>query len=203
MRTALLTLLVASLFAGSVGAQTEDPEWSEDMLERLRAAAEEFNESDGGVVGPIDEWFLKGTRGNLHVKARDGSIVVYSFYINEKLDVSRLKRGRVADPSVRVIASKRALERITEPKRPRVTIEQEVADRDIRIVRLFEPVPGLTIPIGPREALLTVGTLLVSLAMVRLGNLSTLLYSALERPAGGIKKLKGKFKILSAGPFEN
>lgn len=160
-----VVLLTVGLLAGVGSAQTDRPEWSDDLYVSLQDAVEGYNsrvESD--ETGFLEQWLLRNARVNLYVTGPDGSEAVFSFRTDDRLRMSQLRHGKYTEPTLRVQTSRAAINRITAAEDKRAAISSEFWTGAIRVKRIYPIVPGLLIAVGVREAVgvATVGGLLLA-----------------------------------------
>lgn len=187
-------LLIAAFLSGPLVApgvaQDDQPEWADDVFDRLERAVEGYNAGLGPERrGVLERWLLAEARVNLYVEGPDGGEVVASFRTDDSLRITHLQRGRLGNPTLRVRASRAAVERVAGADDPARAVDNEILNGRIRIKRVFRLLPGVVIAVGVREAgLATGGVLLATAAVAKLGvkGLLSALWAGVQKLLSGV-----------------
>jgi len=152
---ALLTALALVLVAGGGAvAQGGDPAWAEavhDDLERGAAAHNEWVErEDPEFTG---DRLAENERAEVTVRDDAGAEAMYSLRTDEEMRITDVARGPTEGETVRMFASKPALERALRSENPGEAFGEALASGDIRVERVVD-VGGHRLGLGAMEGLL-------------------------------------------------
>ena len=175
----LLALLVlfAVLLVGAGGAlagvQSGDPAWADEVhadLERGAATHNAWVEREAPSFA--GDQVVRNERATVTVRGEDGGEAVYSLRTDEELRVTDVDRGPARDETMRVFASKPALEDVLRSENPAATFGDAVAAGDVRVERVVG-VGGHELALGPTEGALGVLGFGASAALVGLLGVGT------------------------------
>lgn len=127
------TLVFLAAIAGPVGAQSDQPEWADDMYAQLEGMVGTYNEnidaSDLGVAG--DQ--LKNEKVNLVVTDTDGTEATASFRMDGDLQIQELKQGTRDDATMKMTTDRATLTGIVESNDPSAAFQNAITGGDITI----------------------------------------------------------------------
>lgn len=128
----LATLLVASAATGVASAQTDEPDWSDEVYENVAEMLPTYNERvdevDLGVAG--DQ--LAEKRVNVYIVDGDQT-ATYSFYMDESNRITDLQRDPHPDAQLRLHTSRRTIDDIADAEDPTQAFRDAVRTGDISI----------------------------------------------------------------------
>lgn len=130
-----LLLVAVSAFAISpVVAQTDQPDWAADMLDRMVPMVDAYNENvnadDAGIAG--DQ--LKKQKVNLIVTDEaNGTTAEASFRLDGQLRMHDLRDSTRSDASMKMSTDRETMERIIEANDPSSAFQNAIAGDDITI----------------------------------------------------------------------
>ncbi|MFB6295619.1 MAG: hypothetical protein ABEH66_02105 [Halobacteriales archaeon] len=167
-------VLAVGLLAGSGAAQTDQPEWSDDILHRMESAAADYNSNIGtNEVGFLERYLLRNARVNLYVSDKSGSEAVFSFRTDEQLRVTDLRRAKHQNPTLQVRTSKEVVEEVSNADNKLKAVKRKIWTREIRVKRVYG-IFGLVIAVGVTEIVGTAAIGAVALAAGKFGPSSAL-----------------------------
>jgi hypothetical protein len=166
---ALLMLLAGLVVVtGTVvsGAQGGDPPWAGDLHDEMEREAQRHNawveREDPEFVG---DRVAENERGTITVRGEAGGEAVYSFRTDEEMRVTDIGRGPARDETVRIFASKPALEDVLRSQNPAAAFGDAVAAGDVRVERVVGAA-GHELALGLAEGALGVLGLGASAALI-------------------------------------
>lgn len=125
--------LVFGSAAGPVAAQSDQPEWGDEMYAELEAMVGVYNEnvdaSDLGVAG--DQ--LQDERVNLVVTDANGTEATASFRMDGDLQIQELKQGTRDDATMKMTTDRETLTDIVESNDPSTAFRNAITGGDITI----------------------------------------------------------------------
>lgn len=151
-------------------AESAQPEWSDDLFDRLENAASEYNARGGSDAGFVERSLLRNARINLYVSDDAGAQEVYSLRLDDELHVTQLQRGPLDDPTLRVETTKATVDQIATTEDSEAAVVRAVRNRQIRVERVLHLFAGVRLRIGIGDVLVGVGSVAVlSLAGAKFG----------------------------------
>lgn len=200
----LLILSAALLAAGSavVGGQGADPAWADEVHADLERGAATHNawveREDPQFVG---DRVVRNERATVTVRGEGGE-AVYSLRTDDEMRVTDVDRGPAHDETMRVFASKPALEQVLRSENPAAAFGDAVVAGDLRVERVVG-VAGHDLALGLTEGavgLLGVGASAALVGLLGLGtavSLPGLLFSrGLSALRGAVRRLLNGLRTL-------
>lgn len=146
--TAAAVLLVAT---GSGVAQGGDPPWAGEVHAELERGAQTHNEwvtsEDPEFAG---DRLAENEQAEVTVRDEAGAEAVYTVETDQEMRVTDVARGPTDDETMRVFASKPALEQALQSETPAAAVGDAIATGDIRVERVVG-VAGHELAVGAME----------------------------------------------------
>ncbi|MBX0287347.1 hypothetical protein [Haloarcula salinisoli] len=178
MRWVVTSLIVTAALVVATGgalAVQGGPAWAEEFqgdLERGAAAHNAWADSEDPQF--VGDRFVRNERVSLTVSGADGGEAVYGVWTDDEMRITDVSRGPPQDETMRVFASKPALEEVLRAENPATAFGEAVASGDVRVERMVG-VGGHELAVGPIGALLGLAGLGLGAGLLGVVGLGTLL----------------------------
>lgn len=137
-RRAIVALLVVTLVSSAIAhpamAQSDQPDWADDLYEDAQSMVGTYNEQVteadlGRAAGQ-----LKGERINLVITDQSsGETATFSFRMDEQLRITELDDAPREDATLRMTTDRQTVDRINSAEQPGQEFRDAVRNRDIEI----------------------------------------------------------------------
>lgn len=123
-----LALLLVFSSVGGVAAQSDNPEWGQELFEEVEGMQDKYNANADEVNLPVS------IAGTMNVYVNDGDEqATYSFTMNADNEITSMQQGLDSDAPRKITTDRAVLQRIADSDNPAAAFRNAVMNDEIVI----------------------------------------------------------------------